>query len=171
MAKTSENKIENKNRDNKQSGKFVKGSVDKIESQNKSEDLNLEQYKIIVDIFKGYLDTALTGTIWAYAVTGAVVTYYLGHKKDDDSLIISLILPFLLCAILAYLAYKGMSQANLLKAQVNTIGEKAGIPTDILEKEGVPPVKILVGFLKAICCLSLIICGGILYIFIKDFLK
>lgn len=130
--------------------------------------VDLNQYKIIVDIFKGYMDTALTGTIWVYAVTGGVLTYYLGHRKENRYLKFSLILPFSLCAILAILTFKGILQADLLKGNVNTIGKEAGIPLETLDKEGVPPVKILVGFLQSISYLSTAICMGILFIFVQD---
>ena len=43
---------------------------------------DLANYKIFVEIYKGYLDTALTGNIWFYTLTGAVVANYLSKKEE-----------------------------------------------------------------------------------------
>ena len=68
---------------------------------------NMESYKIIVEIFKGYLDTALMGNIWLYALTGAILTHYLTHRKESPKLKFSLVLPILLGGLIIFLSCSG----------------------------------------------------------------
>jgi hypothetical protein len=57
---------------------------------------HLQDYKLIVEIFKGYLDTALTVHSFYYALTGAITAYYLAHRRERKFMKCSLILPLVL---------------------------------------------------------------------------
>lgn len=108
---------------------------------------NLNDYKTIVDIFKGYLDTALTANIWVYAITGAIVTNYLNNRKEIPKIIYSLFLPLFLTIALSYISLKGIWQASELNKKVFEV-------TRILEIQGAPPIEILISFLWATFFLS-----------------
>lgn len=117
-------------------------------------DENLENYKIIVEIFKGYLDTALTVHTSYYALTGALAAYYLAHRIQRPYVRYALILPFFLGFTLVIVSFTGMQQALTLQGKVNQVVEGLAMP-------GAPPVDILrrglfiLGTLDSVICVSL----------------
>ncbi|MDX6613628.1 MAG: hypothetical protein QOD75_2814 [Blastocatellia bacterium] len=117
-------------------------------------DDNLQNYKIIVEIFKGYLDTALTVHTSYYALTGALAAYYLANRKERPYIKHALILPFLLGLTLIVVSVTGMSQALTLQVKVNEVVTGLAMPE-------APPVNILrrglliMGVLDGVICLCL----------------
>jgi hypothetical protein len=122
---------------------------------------NIEVYKAFVDVFKGYLDTALTANIWFYAVTGAIVTYYLSNREKKDYLKFSLLLPFLLGVLIVYISWKGIGQSYLIERMML---KDAGGDIQLFE---VPAVNILVNFLKASISLILFVCLCLIVLFLE----
>jgi hypothetical protein len=119
---------------------------------------DLEDYKTCVDIFKGYLDTALTAHIWFYAITGAIASYYLTNPNQYSYVRYSLILPFLLGCALAYTSFIGMSQASALKTNTKNIATKLKIET-------FPPIDILRQSLFNFGILDVLIIFGLGFLF------
>lgn len=138
--------------------KKVDTSLPEETSTENSHHSKLEEYKILVDIFKGYLDTALTGNIWFYALTGAIVANFLSYRTDRPYLKYSLIIPFLLSGALALMSGRGIGQAKSL-VSANEISSSLGV-------KGIPPVDILVGFLWITLGLNLLVCIGLILLFI-----
>lgn len=114
-------------------------------------DENFQNYKIIVEIFKGYLDTALTVHTSYYAFTGVLAAYYVAHRKEGRYVRVSLVLPLILGLTLAIVSFTGMSQALTLQGKVNEV--VAG-----LAMSGAPPVDILRRSLFIMGLLDLFIC-------------
>jgi len=121
---------------------------------------NMEIYKTFVDIFKGYLDTALTANIWFYAFTGAVVTYYLSNREGKPFLKYSLFLPFALGILLLFFSWKGIGQAHLIQG----VMLKAAGDIQLVE---VPAVEILVNFFWASIILISFVCISLILLFIE----
>src|SRR5437588_4530559 len=107
---------------------------------------DINNYKIIVEVFKGYLDTALTANIWFYALTGAVVSYYLSNrsKKQRENIYLkySLFLPIALGGLIIYLSWQGKKQACLLESVLVRAGSDPKL-------DDVPSVNFLANFLDA----------------------
>ena len=125
---------------------------------------NLADYKIFVDIFKGYLDTALSAHIWFYAITGAIVSYYLNSKLQDSYIRYSLLLPLALGVALVITCWIGWRQASALKDQTNRIGTELNIAE-------FPPVDILRNSLLAFGILDVLIIFGLAVLFWGSFWK
>jgi len=123
-------------------------------------DANLENYKLLVEIFKGYLDTALSVHTTYYALTGAIAAYYLANRKDQSYVKYSLLLPLIFGCALIYVSFSGMSQALTLQGKVNEIVAKLAMP-------GAPPVDILRQGLFIMGVLDVIICAGLLLLFLS----
>lgn len=121
-------------------------------------DENLQNYKIIVEIFKGYLDTALTVHTSYYALTGAIAAYYLANREKQSYLKYSLILPLFLGLVLAFVAFTGLSQALTLQGKVNEVVKGLAMP-------GAPPVDILRRGLFVMGILDLVICSSLALLF------
>lgn len=113
-------------------------------------DAGLQNYKILVEIFKGYLDTALTVHTSYYAFTGALAAYYLSHRNEHRFLRFSLFIPLFLGVALAVVSFTGMAQALTLKDKVNMVVKD-------LAMKGAPPVDILRQSLLLMGILDLII--------------
>jgi len=122
-------------------------------------DTNLDAYKTFVEIFKGYLDTALTANIWFYTITGAIVANYLSHREKRHYLRFSLVVPFIFGCALTFLSFKGIVQASYLEDKVREIAIG-------LKIEGAPPVEILRGFLWTTGLAGGLICVGLIGLFI-----
>jgi hypothetical protein len=116
-------------------------------------DDGLQDYKVIVEIFKGYLDTALTVHTSFYAFTGAIAAYFLANRGEQPYLKYSLLLPLLLALALAIVSFAGRPQALTLKNKVNKILEdmamKEAPPVDILRRS-----LLVLGILDTVICLS-----------------
>lgn len=115
---------------------------------------DLANYKIFVEIYKGYLDTALTGNIWFYTLTGAVVANYLSKREEQSYLHFSLVVPFIFGMAVTIISGIGIWQAWSLRGKVSTVAQNLHI-------QGAPPVDILTMFLVITSVLSLIICFGL----------
>jgi hypothetical protein len=115
---------------------------------------DLANYKIFVEIYKGYLDTALTGNIWFYTLTGAVVANYLSKKKERSYLRFSLVVPFIFGVAVTVISGIGIGQAWSLRNKVYKVAQN-------LEIQGAPPVDILTMFLVITGVLSFLICFGL----------
>jgi hypothetical protein len=121
---------------------------------------NMESYKIFVDIFKGYLDTALTANIWFYAFTGAVATHYLSNREGKPFLKYSLFLPFALGVMLLFFSCNGIKQARLIESVM--LKEAANLPL-----AEIPAVSILVNFFVASLILISSVCVCLILLFFE----
>jgi len=146
-----------------------------IQNSDPTEHLSLIEHKIVVDVFKGYLDTTLTANIWFYAVTGAVVTFYLSHK-DIPFLNLALLLPIVLSLLSIYLCYRGIRRAEeleavMLKKPCNHKGDNflkfaIRIMNNSYQKEHAAPTNFLIAFLKSTICLILLMASGLTALFV-----
>lgn len=122
-------------------------------------DTKLESYKTFVDIFKGYLDTALTANIGFYSITGAVVAYYLSYREQRPYLKFSLVVPFIFGIALTILSLRGVKQASYLEFNVMKVAGG-------LKIRGAPPIEILKGFLWVTGVLSGLVCVCLICLFL-----
>jgi len=53
------------------------------------------QYEIHVDLFKHYLKLTIEVNVFYYAITGALLSYYFGHRSEE-SIRFALVLPLLM---------------------------------------------------------------------------
>lgn len=121
-------------------------------------DNNLQNYKVIVEIFKGYLDTALTVHTSYYALTGALAAYFLANRKEQPYIKYSLLLPLFLGLTLVFVCFTGRSQALTLQGKVNEV-------VAVLAMPGAPPVDILRQGLLIMGILDLVICASLVFLF------
>lgn len=147
---------------------------------------DIDNYKIFLEVFKGYLDTALTANIWFYTLTGAVVSYYLSNRNEEkpryyrrsrqkfvvlksnqnekkSHLKFSLFLPFALGIQIIVLSIIGVGQARFIELTLKAASN--------IQIEYIPAVEILVNFLKASIGLISLVCIGLilLFMFLEDF--
>jgi hypothetical protein len=117
-----------------------------------------ERYKALVEVFKGYLDTALTANIWFYAFTGAVVTYYLSNREGKPFLKFSLFIPFILGILIIVLSLKGKRRAKRLERKMLQSGGDA-------ESNHEPPLQFLIDFLWYSVALIFLVCVCLIFLF------
>ena len=118
----------------------------------------IEKNKTLIDVFKGYLDTALMANIWFYALTGGAVTYYLSNREGKPYLRFSLFLPFLLGCLIIVLSARAIRLARSLKEKIL---EEAGYS----KTEKSPSLEFFVSFLWASIALISVVCAGLLCLF------
>jgi predicted RNase H-like HicB family nuclease len=120
---------------------------------------SLEEYKIIVDVSKGYLDTALNAHIWFYVVTGGIVSYYLTEPKKYPNYY-SLIIPLLLGVALAFASFRGLRQALALRKKTKEIAIGLSLAS-------VPPIDILRQSLLTFFILDVLIIIGLEFLYLS----
>jgi hypothetical protein len=120
---------------------------------------NIEIYKAFVEVFRGYLDTALTANIWFYALTGGIVSHYLSNRRKTSYLKYSLFLPFILGVLIITISLAGIRQAYLIEAMML---KDAGN----IKLEHVPAVEVLVNFLKSSVGLISLVCTCLVFILV-----
>jgi hypothetical protein len=147
----------------------------------------LEECKILVDVFKGYFDTALTANIWFYAFTGGMVTFYLSQKLTpkpvESYLKYSLFFPVFVGGLLILRSLVGMRQAYELRDAMlseRTNSENEGksqnkwtrfkylisILFNHPERQiKEPPVEILVGYLRSTIIAVCLVCAALIFLF------
>ena len=94
---------------------------------SKRESILSSQYEILVDLYKFYLNLALQTSIFFYAITGGILSFYFSQsallstktiefgEKQIDILQLSLILPVVYSLLLGFLSFRG---SYLLKKNV-----------------------------------------------------
>jgi hypothetical protein len=88
------------------------------------------QYVVLVDLYKQYLDIAWKASVWYYAITGAILTYYLANASDSARWPLPLVLLFL-CAVsigFAFLHIKAASNLSSLRDLLEGIALKLQLP-------------------------------------------
>jgi hypothetical protein len=124
-------------------------------------DESLQNYQILVEIFKGYLDTALTVHTSYYAFTGAIAAYYLANRTKRHYIKHALILPFFLGIALCIVSFNGMSQALTLQGKVR----KVITELEMVDAPRAPPVDILWRALLVMGILDVVICASLLLLY------
>jgi hypothetical protein len=122
------------------------------------------QYVVLVDLYKHYLDIAWKASVWYYAITGAIVTYYLREAPEQP--------PGPLPLVLLFLATVSVGFATLyVKAAGNFISMR-----DVLEEVAVrlhlpgrPHVEFAVDFVVFNAALMTALALGALVLFAADF--
>lgn len=68
-----------------------------------------QQYVVLVDLYKYYLDMVWKVAVWYYATTGAILAYFFSHIGDQGGGVLALLLVFisLVSANFAYLHWRG----------------------------------------------------------------
>ena len=61
-------------------------------------DMLLKRYETEIDLYKFYLDIAVKGSLFAFGLTGALLSYYFTNYEENKLLVWSLLLPIILNA-------------------------------------------------------------------------
>ena len=122
------------------------------------------QYVVLVDLYKNYLDMMWKASVWYYAITGAILTYYLTHISDQFPGPLPLVLIFLLIVSvgLALLHIKAASNLSSLRDLFEGIALKLRLP-------GRPHVEFAIDFAILNAVLKALVGLGALVLFMYDF--
>jgi hypothetical protein len=88
------------------------------------------QYTVFVDLYKHYLEIAWKASVWYYAITGAILTYYLSHVSDQLPGPLPLVLLFLAFVSFGFalLYYKGADNLESLRDLLEGIALAQRLP-------------------------------------------
>lgn len=131
---------------------------DKIDSDN----LLWKQYNTYVDIFKFYVDVTWQIVTWFYAITGAILAYYLEHVKDNSYLRYALVLPAILSFGFFQIFSLGAQQNKDSVRWLNYIRAQLSLP-------GRPHIEVLSKFLELSSQLFLLVSLGLVVLFVLSF--
>ena len=98
------------------------------------------QYQQHTELFNFYMNIALKANIYAYGITGAIVSYYLSHT-NIDLIRYSLLLPAILCFSIGIVFIKGSNLLKYPRIEMFRI-------RDFLELHTAPDFQVLVVFLR-----------------------
>ena len=112
-----------------------------------------KQYEIKIDLYKHYLKLTIEINVFYYAITGALVSYYLAHR-DDSAVRFALILPLLMSVLFALLFIYGAIINRLSRAEIFRVRDALGLH--------VAPDLSVLGWLLSICAvLMLLVAAGL----------
>jgi hypothetical protein len=119
-------------------------------------DVTWKQYALMVDLYKFYLDLVVKVGALHYAITGAIVSYYLTHK-GDDKIWWALLLP----AVLSF----GFAAAFLCGAGLHRLTRRHLFDLrDHLNLAVAPETGFLSMFLWILAITLLLAGGGLVYL-------
>ena len=121
------------------------------------------QYALLVDLYKHYVDIAWKASVWYYAVTGAILTYYLANRMTYLPGPLPLVLLFLALVSggFALLHVKGAYNLSEMRDLLEGIALKLGLP-------GRPHVEFAVFFLLMNAMLMLLVCIATIWLFVVE---
>ena len=61
-------------------------------------DILIKRYEREIDLYKFYLDISVKASLFAFGITGALLSYFFANREDNEFLIWSLVLPMILNA-------------------------------------------------------------------------
>ena len=99
-------------------------------------DILWRQYELQVGLYKFYLDLVVKITVFYYAVSGAILTYYFEHA-GNGLIRYALLLPFLFSIAISGLFFYGGSLLRVTREELFSIRDKLGLET-------APEVQVLV---------------------------
>lgn len=118
-----------------------------------NETVFLQQYQILVDTYKTYLDLILKFVLFSYAVTGGIVSYCLAQRQNAV-LKFGLLFPIVMNALFAGLCFLGASRVKPLTDEVERV-------TDELKLLATPDIQFLTWVLSLLGALFVLICVGL----------
>lgn len=119
-------------------------------------ELDWRQYQLNVDLYRGYLEIVLKINGFYYAVTGAIVSYFIAHQ-GDSFMRWSLLLPLLMSIALAIFFALGGRAALVQRDEIFALRKKLGF-------QAAPEVGFLVLLLAISGILMMIVAGGLVWL-------
>jgi hypothetical protein len=118
-----------------------------------NESVLMQQYQILVDTYKTYLDLVLKFVLFSYAVTGGIVSYCLAQRQNAV-IKFGLLFPIFMNLLFAGLCFLGASRVKPLADEVERV-------TDELKLLATPDIQFLTWVLSLLGILFLLICFGL----------
>lgn len=119
-------------------------------------DLLWKQYQLNIDLYKGYLELALRINIFYYAITGAIISYYL-KTPDVTQLKFSLVLPLLMSVAFGVFFIIGAILARVPRIETFRIRDKLGLMA-------APEIGVLIILLYIFAALMFLVAVGLLWL-------
>ena len=85
-----------------------------------------KHYEIKIDLYKHYLKLTIEINVFYYAITGALLSYYLAHR-DDPAARFSLVLPLLMSVLFGLLFLYGAIINKFSRAEIFRVREALGL--------------------------------------------
>lgn len=95
-------------------------------SPTADKDTLMKQYQMMVDVHKFYFDIVLKFLIFHYAVTGAILSFYLS-QSNTGVMRFALIFPIFMSLIFSVFAYFGSTRVDLMEEEVIRITNLLGL--------------------------------------------
>jgi hypothetical protein len=87
-----------------------------------------KQYALHVDLYKFYLDIVVKVTVFYYAITGAILTYYFQHTFDGVARF-ALLLPFVFSLVIGCIFFWGALLHDVTRTDLFALRDKLGLDT------------------------------------------
>jgi hypothetical protein len=111
------------------------------------------QYQLNIETYRGYLELVLKINGLYYAITGAIVSYFITHRAEE-MMQLSLWLPLAMSIALAGFFVLGAFAAQVTRRETFALREKLGL-------EATAEIAVLIVLLGISAGLMLIVAGGL----------
>lgn len=101
-----------------------------MQKDSNSPDIEIlwKQYALHVELYKFYLDLVVKVTVFYYAVTGAILTYYFQHAIDRVARF-ALLLPFVFSLAIGGIFFYGAIIQRVTRDELFSIRDKLSLDT------------------------------------------
>ena len=122
-----------------------------------------ERYKHDVELHRTYLDLVIKINVFYYAITGAIISFYFLHVKDEPLLKYSLILPFLMSIGLAIFFWRSAGASQPSQKEIARLAGALGFEVYSVV------AAVLEFLLRIFFYMFMLVALGLLVLFFKDF--
>lgn len=119
-------------------------------------DVLMKQYQLLVDAYKSYLDIVLKFTVFTYAVTGGILSFYLS-QKNEGIMRFGLVFPIVMNVTFAIFGFFAARTVEPMAAEVERV-------TSLLKLDAFPEIRFLKFILLMLGGLYLVIAFGLVVV-------
>lgn len=121
-----------------------------------------KRYEHDVNLHRTYLDLAIKLSLFHYAVTGAIISFYFVQKAEHPLITYSLLLPFFMSVSFAVFFFKAANAANISDKYIEKLANSLGYEVYSAV------AKVLAFLMRIFLFLMLLTSAGIMVLFIQD---
>lgn len=98
-----------------------------VHSLSPEEERHWEQYTLHLDLYKTHLDIVVKVLGFYYGITGAIISYYLAHKRENPQIKLALFLPLLFSIAFAVIGFRGSRLILYTQRELKETAKRFGL--------------------------------------------
>lgn len=119
------------------------------------------QYNLNVDLFKHYLKITIEFNVFYYAITGAIVSYYLSNASNQPLMRYALLLPICMSVLFSAFFFWGAVLMTVSRKETFDIRDALGL-------KAAPELGVLCALLAIFATLMIVVAGALAWLYFQQ---